>query len=194
MNVNYKVIKSNRKTTAITISKDGNVIVRTSKYASSKYISDLVYSKKDWILTQLNKINNANKKYIDVINGKSSLVLGQIVPKISNVEYNGRAKAYLTYQINQISNKIGLFYSKISFKNYKSRWGCCNKNKEITLNYKLFSLNEGTINYVIIHELCHTVYMNHKKEFNNLVYSFCGNVKEYKNNLKEVGFILKLKN
>ncbi len=192
MNVKYKIVKSNRKTISLAINKEGVVIISAPKNTSEEYLKSLLIKKNKWITKHINKITHSNEKYADVISGKQSLVLGKIVPKITKKEFETTAKSYLTAKTIEISNKIGLKCNKISFKNYKSRWGCCNKNKEITLNYKLFMLDENTICYVIVHELCHTIYMNHKREFNNLVHRFIKNVKPYKDNLKEVGALLKI--
>ena len=49
-----------------------------------------------------------------------------------------------------LSEKYRFKYGKVSIKNYKSRWGTCYKNKDITLNTKLVCLNEKVIDYVFI--------------------------------------------
>ncbi|MBO7214664.1 MAG: M48 family metallopeptidase [Clostridia bacterium] len=77
-------------------------------------------------------------------------------------------------------------------KNYKSRWGTCYKNKYITLNYKLMMLDVDLIDYVIIHELCHTIYFDHQKEFKNLLNRITKNSAGLNKKLKEMSFVLKI--
>lgn len=65
-------------------------------------------------------------------------------------------------------NKLPL-PNKISIKNQKTRWGSCSSLKNINLNWKLAFLPTDLCTYVIIHELCHLVHMNHSVKFWNCV-------------------------
>ena len=55
----------------------------------------------------------------------------------------------------------------------------------ITLNFELFRDNIECLDYVIVHELCHLIEMNHSKKFWNLVYSFLPNAETQKQRIKE---------
>ena len=98
---------------------------------------------------------------------EQSLVLGNLVPYIKKSEFERLAVSYLTQKSKEISQILGLQYNFLSFKNYKSRWGCCDAKKNVILNYKLYMLDEFTIKCVIVHELLHTLYLNHGKNFKN---------------------------
>jgi predicted metal-dependent hydrolase len=50
-------------------------------------------------------------------------------------------------------------------KNQRTRWASCSAKKNLSLNTKLLFLSPDLVRYVLIHELCHTVYMDHSKEF-----------------------------
>lgn len=50
----------------------------------------------------------------------------------------------------------------------KKRWGSCTKSGKILLNTELIKAPKGSIEYVVIHELCHLVYRNHNKDFYDL--------------------------
>lgn len=65
-------------------------------------------------------------------------------------------------------------YNRLFLKNNVSNWGSCSTQRNINLNVNLVNLPEHLIRYVILHELCHLVYMNHGARFHSLLDSVCG--------------------
>lgn len=187
-----KIIKENRKTISIKVLNDASVLVKCPKTVSNDRAMDFVNKKQRWILKNIEQIRFKNSKYNAVIKGEQSLVLGALVPYIDKREFERKAKEYLSLKTKEISQILGLNYNNLSFKNYKSRWGCCDAKKNVTLNYKLYMLDESTIKYVIVHELLHTIYLNHGKNFKTSIKNVLGSVTIYKNRLKEVGFLLRI--
>jgi predicted metal-dependent hydrolase len=74
--------------------------------------------------------------------------------------------------LQNISDQTGLKYNKATFKSQRTRWGSCSANKTISLNYKLLFLAPELVRYIIVHELCHTLIMNHSPKFWAMVRSF----------------------
>ena len=74
-------------------------------------------------------------------------------------------KYHLGQQLQTLSQETGYRYQSYRVKGQKSRWGSCSSRGNINLNYKLLLLPPEWTRYVIIHELCHTVEMNHSKAF-----------------------------
>ena len=58
-------------------------------------------------------------------------------------------------------------------------------NGNVSFNFQLIQFDKKTIDYVIIHELCHTVEMNHSKKFWKLVENYCPDYKEYKKRIRD---------
>ena len=56
-------------------------------------------------------------------------------------------------------------------KSQRTRWASCSAQRNLSLNTKLLFLSPDLVRYVVIHELCHTVHMNHSNEFWRLVAS-----------------------
>ena len=104
----------------------------------------------------------------------------------------GDAKIYLNNRCYALSKALNMPINNVKIKNFKSRWGSCDVNKNISLNYKLIMLPKDTIDYVIIHELCHTKYFNHQKNFHILLTKLSNNEKQHKKTLKYFNFILKI--
>jgi predicted metal-dependent hydrolase len=80
-----------------------------------------------------------------------------------------KATQHLTPWMRRLSEDIELPCDRISFRGQKTRWGSCSSQKNISLNYKLLCLPAPLVNYVFVHELAHTIHMNHSDQFWHLV-------------------------
>jgi predicted metal-dependent hydrolase len=94
------------------------------------------------------------------------------------------AKEFLPERTLQLADKYGFKFKKVFIKNNTSLWGSCSSVNNINLNLHLLRLPDYLIDYVIIHELCHTVEKNHGKGFWNLMDSILGDAKLISKELK----------
>ena len=79
---------------------------------------------------------------------------------------------------------------EIKVKNYKSRWGSCDKKGRLTFNWHLIKAPHSIVDYVVIHELCHMVQPNHSPKFWHEVEKYDPSYKDHKKWLKENGNFL----
>jgi predicted metal-dependent hydrolase len=77
------------------------------------------------------------------------------------------AAALLPQRLADLASKLGFQYTSVSVKQLKTRWGSCDNNQNITLNYYLMQVPWHLIDYVIVHELTHTEHLNHSDDFWN---------------------------
>ncbi len=75
------------------------------------------------------------------------------------------ARKHLLKRVEELAQKFGFSYSRVALKNAKTRWGSCSRQGNINLNIHLMRLPARLTDYVILHELCHTVEANHGKGF-----------------------------
>jgi len=75
------------------------------------------------------------------------------------------AKNYLPRRVEELSYLFSLKYNILFLKNLKSRWGSCSGRNNINLNIHLMRLPDELIDYVILHELAHTIHKNHGTRF-----------------------------
>jgi predicted metal-dependent hydrolase len=92
---------------------------------------------------------------------------------------------YIIPRVRTLASQHSFEVGKIEIKNLKSRWGHCSSNKDLAFSLFLTQLPQNCIDYVIYHELAHTVHMNHGTDFWNLVQSLCPNYKLIRKQMKQ---------
>ncbi len=84
-----------------------------------------------------------------------------------------RAQRLLPPKLERVAAQTGLEYRKLSIRSQKTRWGSCSRRGQISLNDQLLFVPAATVEYLMIHELCHTRHMNHSRDFWRLVEFHC---------------------
>lgn len=96
------------------------------------------------------------------------------------------AKDYLPIRTYQLAKQYNYNLNDISVKPMKTRWGHCSNQKNIVFNIYLLMLPDELIDYVICHELAHTLHMNHSQAFWNEVGRTTPNYKHLKIKIKQL--------
>ena len=124
---------------------------------------------------------------------------------VASGEYEGLSfPEYLEKKLNEWYKEKAIFHfeelldsSLEKFNKYKiekpildirlmqKRWGSCTKSGKIILNTELIKAPKGSIEYVVIHELCHLVHHNHNKEFYDLQNRLSPDWKKWKEKLEQ---------
>ncbi len=84
-------------------------------------------------------------------------------------ELRRAAKADLPGRIERLARQTGLRYAKMTVRAARTKWGSCSGKGNISLSLFLMTLPEHLRDFVIIHELCHTVHHDHSFRFHALV-------------------------
>jgi predicted metal-dependent hydrolase len=97
-----------------------------------------------------------------------------------------KAQSVLPEQLAKLAGLHGFTYSGVKIRKSRSRWGSCSTKKIINLSVYLMLLPEHLIEYVLLHELCHTVQMNHSPAFWNLLNTCTQNkAKEFRREIRK---------
>ncbi|MCC5944456.1 MAG: M48 family metallopeptidase [Bernardetiaceae bacterium] len=79
------------------------------------------------------------------------------------------AKCELPKRLAKFAKKAKFHYNNVTIRKSTTRWGSCSSENNINLSLHLMRLPDRLIDYVIWHELCHTVEKNHSEDFWNLL-------------------------
>lgn len=96
-----------------------------------------------------------------------------------------KAHILIPLRVEHYAPIVGVSYNRVSIKDVKSRWGSCSADGNLNFNYRLVSFPMEILDYVVVHELCHRLHMNHSKDFWNEVERVIPDYKEKRAWLKE---------
>ena len=96
-----------------------------------------------------------------------------------------KAREVIPQQVQAWAEKIGVQYNHVVVKDQQTVWGSCSSKKNLNFSYRLLKMPKAVQDYLIVHELCHLVHMNHGPEYWALVAQFCPDHKLHRRWLNE---------
>lgn len=103
-----------------------------------------------------------------------------------------KARSHLPPMMNREAKRCGLSFKKLQFRIQKTRWGSRSASGTISLNANLLFLEPHLARHVMIHELCHSVHMNHSPDFWSLVSRFDRDWRDNRTALREASRLIPL--
>lgn len=101
------------------------------------------------------------------------------------------AKRIFPEKLDKLANQFNFSYNGLRINKSKTRWGSCSSQQNINLSYYCLFLPEYLVDFVMLHELCHTIEMNHGDNFWRLLDSVTNNMsKPLTAELKTINTIL----
>lgn len=167
----YEIIKSERKTLCIEITRDARVVIRVPYLASKDTVNNFIASHESWI-----------KKHLSETEQRQSRNPAPTKQELEALKQ--QAKAYIPHRVAELAAKTGLSYTGVKITTAATRFGSCSPKNSLCFSCLLMRYPKPAIDYVIIHELCHTVHHNHQKPFWKLVQKFMPDYKYNKSLLK----------
>ena len=84
-------------------------------------------------------------------------------------ELRRHAKEFLPTRVAELAAKFGFRYGRLTIRAARTKWGCCTGQNNISLSLYLMTLPEHLRDFVILHELCHTLHHDHSPRFHALL-------------------------
>ena len=166
----YKLIRSKRKTIELSIDEDLRPLVKAPMKMSIEDIEKFVSKHEKWIEKQTKrKLEHAEKFALT---------------KDEETMLKAKALPYLTERTEHFSKIMDLKPTGIKITSAKKRFGSCNGKNSICYSWRLMQYPPEAIDYVVVHELAHIVHKNHGKEFYKLIEKILPDYKKRENLLK----------
>lgn len=106
--------------------------------------------------------------------------------------YKKQATEKISESIAYYQGFINVTPSNVVVKRQKRRWGSCTSSHKLLFNFKCVMLPLPILDYIVVHEMCHMVQLNHSKEFWALVKKILPDYKQRKEWLKSNGIMFEL--
>ena len=154
-------------------------LVVTSPFWTPRFmVNRFVQSQYDWIFDRWNALQ---KKLSE-----------RPLLEHSPAYYKAKAKVLIRDRLEHYNQFYNLDYNRVFFKNQKTRWGSCSSQRNLNFNWRLVLAPLEVLDYVVVHELCHLLEMNHSSDFWALVEQQIPDHKKWRRWLRENHLLLTL--
>jgi predicted metal-dependent hydrolase len=211
-----QIIRSKRKTIALIVKPDGSLIVRAPLRVSRKSIQEFVEKNRGWIekhrAKALAALPPAPRRYLpgerfmylgmayplEIVRGqKKKLLLDESFKLAESAQrdaagaferwYREQARQILQERVDFYARGCGFQYKGIGITGARTRWGSCSSTGALNFSWRLVLAPLDVIDYVVVHELAHTVFHNHSKQFWDRVERIMPDYKERRKWLRKNG-------
>ena len=150
--IEYKLVRSKRKTLAVQVTREGRVIVRAPLRLAKYRIERFVAEHTDWIARALADQQSRRAAHPEPDEAKQA-------------ELIRRAKIELPPKVQYYAKLMNLYPTGLKITSARTRFGSCSGKNSICFSWRLMDYPADAIEYVVVHELAHMRHMNHGQDF-----------------------------
>lgn len=175
VSLSYTLRRSTRaRALRLSVRPDGAVVVSAPHFLGLAAIERFLAKHAAWV-----------RRKVEVMRGRSLIRIAR-----SDIRrLKEQARRFVHERCAYYANLYDVSFHKISIRAQKSRWGSCSKNGNLSFNYRLAALPEHLREYIIVHEVCHLVELNHSKRFWALVEKSVPNHRAARKELRAVNMV-----
>ena len=173
MKIPYRLIRSARKTVAIQITPGGEVILRCPKRYPLREAEAFLESKRSWIEAHLARL---------AAKPQTSTLTEEEIRELAR-----QAARDIPERVARFAPLVGVAFGRVTIRSQRTRWGSCSAKGNLNFNCLLMLCPEEVRDYVVIHELCHRLELNHSPRFWAQVERYCPDYARHRKWLKENG-------
>ena len=172
-NIKFEVIWSRRRTISLSISRQGEIVVRAPLAMPDAAVSEFVEKHAGWIEKNLGRMREAGQNRIELTEADIERLRTE-------------AGQYMKERTFYFADIMGVEPREIKITLARSRWGSCSARNTVCYSYKVMLLPKELIDYIIVHELAHITEKNHSKKFYDIIAGFMPDYRERESKIKEI--------
>ena len=161
----------------IRVAGDGTVRVTVPRWGSKREAEAFAERERAWIEKQQRRVEaERERRERETRNGGSAGADRERVDQLTGDQQRAlreRATRELPQRLLELAAQHRLTVTRVSVRNQRWRWGSCNRNGHICLNWRLMQMPDPVRDYVLLHELMHLKRMDHSPKFWKLVGDVC---------------------
>lgn len=174
LHIPVKLCRSNRRTLSVTVTDKGELFVKAPLAMSEKQIQRFLNQKRFWIYKQVKHQLECAQKRVS----RSEEEVRRLTEQ---------ARTVLTARTEYYAKILQVEYQRIRIGNQRTRWGSCSSKGTLSYNWHLILMPETILDYVVVHELCHLIELNHSPRFWSRVEEVLPDYQERRTWLKKHG-------
>ena len=147
----YELIRSRRRSLALQLKQDGTVLVRAPLRVPKWQIEAFLRQHWDWVERQRTK--------------QAALPKAEKLSEEELVTLKKRARRVFPARAAYYAPLVGVSYSRVTVRSQRTKWGSCSSKGGLNFNCLLLLAPTEVLDYVVVHELCHRLEMNHSARF-----------------------------
>lgn len=168
----YTVIRSSRRTVALEITRDLEIVVRAPRRMPQKEIESFVEKHADWI-----------EKHYAIQAARAAVHPAPQDAEI--VRLKQLAKEVLPQKVAHYARIMGVTPTNVRITSAQHRFGSCSAKNALCFSWRLMQYPEAAIDYVVVHELAHIRHHNHSADFYRFVERVMPDYKEREKLLRQ---------
>jgi len=150
----YTLIRSDRRTLALEITADLQVVIRAPRRCSHREIARFAADHEEWVRTHL-----------PIQQRRMEARAARAVTPEQERELRRQAAEDIPRRVARLAPVVGVTPASVKITGAQKRFGSCSTKGSLCFSWRLMQYPEEAVDYVVVHELCHLLHHDHSPRF-----------------------------